>query len=69
MRSKTQQGVLDGMLPGLFYCAYDLKCRINTLRALERNGYVIAHQNNSQPGGLFCPRTRYQYRIKEDKDE
>ena len=62
--SKTQQEILDKMEEGVYYGAYSLQCRINTLEALAKKGYIIPNRSNGGLGAMFCPRTHYQWKKK-----
>lgn len=49
------------------HCAFDLQTSISTMRALVKKGFV---KNVTKPGagGMFSPRTHYQFMRIEIKD-
>ena len=60
--SKKQQIVLNKMEENKWYSAYDLRCSIPTLRALQSRGMVKSKGWN-EPGAFSMERTHIQWSI------
>jgi len=60
--SKVQRETLAKMLPSRVYCAYDLRCSLSTLRALERRKLV---ESRHYLGCLYSPRTDILFRLTD----
>jgi len=64
--TKPQRLCFEKMEPLKTYCAFTLRERLSTLRALVRKGYV-EDITPPGPGGMYSPRTHFLFRISRER--